>query len=213
MNEKEANSFFSFIPQDSFITYKKVHLITPEIQKLQEQISKNNSNNNNKIYKSSFFYDKYTNQFLYINGEVVIILDTKCKMKTFSRIGIKEKIKSISIEYNNKYVLYNTFDCKSFIINLADLNVIDCFENEKFQYLDGFFIPYKTQDKKHNYFILCMITRTYFNISRITKRKNDYNDFDYYCKKTFISNKMNIINFNFNHIFKVLLKALNFCSI
>ena len=87
-------------------------LITPEIQKLQEQISKNNnSNNNNKIYKPSFFYDKYTNQFLYINGEVVIILDTKCKMKTFSRTTIKEKIKSISIEYNNKYVLYNTFDC------------------------------------------------------------------------------------------------------
>ena len=201
MNVKDPNSFFSFIPQESFITYKKVPLITPEIQKLQEQTSKNNNN----IYKPSFFYDKYTNQFLYINGEVVIILDTKCKMKTFSRIGIKEKIKSISIEYNNKYVLYNTYDCKSFIINLEDLNVIDCFENEKFQYLDGFFIPYKTENKEHDYFILCMITRTYFNISRITKRKNAYNDFDYYCKKTFISNKMNIINFNFNHIFKVLL--------
>ena len=50
-----------------------------------------------------------------------------------------------------------------------------------------------------------MISRTYFNISRIKKRKNTYNDFDYYCNKSFVSNKMNIINYEFNHIFKVLL--------
>ena len=210
MNLEDNNSIFSFIPEKSFITYKKVPLISPDIKKLQEQMIKNNN-----IYKPSFFYDKYTNQFIYINGEVVIILDTKCKMKTFSRIIIKEKIKSISIEYNNKYVLYNTFDCKSFIINLLDLNIIECFENNKAKYLGGFFIPYKTENKEHDYFILCMISRTYFNISRIKKRKNSYNDFEYFNKKSFISNKMKIVEFDFNHIFKILLiiksEPMSFC--
>ena len=210
MNEKENNSLFSFLPKDSFITYKKVTLINPTIEKLQNQIK-----GKNNTFKPYFFYDKYTNQFLYIDGEVVIILDTKCQIKTFSRINIKEKIKSIAIEYKNKYVLYNTYDCKSFIINLFDLDTINCFENKKAQYLDGFFIPYKTENKEHEYFILCMISRTYFNISRIRKRQNTYNEFEYYSKKPFISNKMKIIDFNFNHIFKMLLiiKAdpISFC--
>ena len=208
MNLEDNNSIFSFIPEESFINYKKVPLISPDIKKLQEQMTKNNN-----IYKPSFFYDKYTNQFIYINGEVVIILDTKCKMKIFSRIIIKEKIKSTSIEYNNKYVLYNTFDRKSFIINLLDLNIIECFENNKAKYLGGFFIPYKTENKEHDYFILCMISRTYFNISRIKKRKNSYNDFEYFNKKSFISNKMKIVEFDFNHIFKILFIILYFHSL
>ena len=70
MEKNEGDSLFSFIPKESFITYKKVPLITPDIQKLNEQIiSKNN------LIKCSFYYDKYTNQFIYINGEVLIILD------------------------------------------------------------------------------------------------------------------------------------------
>ena len=210
MNENENNSLFSFLPKETFLTYKKVPLIIPTIEKLQNQIiTKNNS------FKTYFFYDKYTNQFLYINGEVIIILDTKCQIKAFSRINIKEKIKSIAIEYKNKYVLYNTYDCKSFIINLFDLDTINCFENKKAQYLDGFFIPYKTENKEHEYFILCMISRTYFNISRIKKRHNNYNEFEYFSKKPFISKKMKIIDFNFNHIFKMLLiikaEPLSFC--
>ena len=210
MNENDNNSLFSFLHKESFITYKKLQLINPTIEKLQNQIK-----GKNNTFKPYFFYDKYTNQFLYIDGEVVIILDSKCQIKTFSRINIKEKIKSIAIEYKNKYVLYNTYDCKSFIINLFDLDTINCFENKKAQYLDGFFIPYKTENKEHEYFILCMISRTYFNISRIRKRQNTYNEFEYYSKKPFISNKMKIIDFNFNHIFKMLLiiKAdpISFC--
>jgi len=200
MEKNESNSLFSFIPKESFITYKKVLLITPDIKKLNEQIiSKNN------LLKCSFYYDKYTNQFIYINGEVLIILDTKCKIKVFSRIVIKGKIKSISIDYNNKYLVYTTYDYKSFIVSLLDLDTIDCFENKKAQYLDGFFIPYKSSNKEHDYFILCMISREYFNISRIKKIKNKYNNFEYSTNNSFISNKMKIYDFKFNHFFKILL--------
>ena len=210
MINNEENNIFSFINEESFISYKKVPLITYEIKQLKDTIiQKKNS------FKPSFFYDKYTNQFIYINGEAIIILDSKCKIKAFSRITIEQKIKSLSVEYNNKYIVYTSYDFKSFIINLVDLDILDCFENKKVQYLDGFFIPHKRENKEHDYFILCMITRTYFNISRIVKRKNKYNSFDYSSKKTFLSNKMKIIDFNFNHIFKLLLiiKAdpISFC--
>ena len=200
MEKNESNSLFSFIPKESFITYKKVLLITPDIKKLNEQIiSKNN------LIKCSFYYDKYTNQFIYINGEVLIILDSKCKIKVFSRIIIKGNIKSISIDYSNKYLVYTTYDYKSFIVSLLDLDTIDCFENKKAQYLDGFFIPYKSSNKEHDYFILCMISREYFNISRIKKIKNKYNNFEYSTNNSFISNKMKIYDFKFNHFFKILL--------
>ena len=210
MINNEENNIFPFIKEDSFISYKKVPLITSEIQKLSEAILLKN-----KELKPSFFYDKYTNQFIYINGEAIIILDSKCKIKAFSRIEIEQKIKTVSLEYNNKYLLYTTYDCKSFIINILDLDTIDCIENKKAQYIGGFFIPHKSENKEHDYFILCMISRTYFNISRIFKRKNKYNSFDYNFKKSFISSKMKIIDFNFNHIFKLLLiikaEPLSFC--
>lgn len=198
--KKNEKSIFSFIPEESSICYKEIPLITQDIKILNDQMASKNSK-----YKPSFFYDKYTNQFIYINGEAVIILDSKLTIKTFTRVEIKEKIKSISIEYHNKYLLYTTYNCKSIIIDLLDLDTIDCFENQKAQYLGGFFIPYKTPEKEHNYFILCMISRTYFSISRIKKCKDEYNEFQYSSQLPFISNKMKIIDFNFNHIFKMLL--------
>ena len=87
MKEKNDASLISTINREtSFITYKKVQLMTKEIQTISKQNEKK-SKNANKI-KNNFFYDKYTNQFIYINDEVIVILDTKCKMKTFSRYKI-----------------------------------------------------------------------------------------------------------------------------
>ncbi len=91
-------------------------LLTPEIQAISNQ-------RKSQKLTASFFYDKYTNQFIYINGEIIILLDTKCKMKTFSRIKFEEKIKTITVEYNNKYILITTFDYKLYIINLQDLEL------------------------------------------------------------------------------------------
>ena len=202
INEK---SNLSFIPKDSLIEYKKIQLNTPEIIKINAQMtSKNNK------YTPSYFYDKYTNQFIYINGEVIIILDTKLKIKTFSRMVINQKIKSISLEYNNKYLLYTTYNSKPTIIDLLDLYSINCFQDQKEEYIGGFFIPYRTPEteiskKEHNYFILCMIKKKSFNISRIIKSKDKYNKYHYLPQISFVSNQMKIIDFIFNHIFKILL--------
>ena len=200
MKKNNENSLFSFIPETSSIIYKKINSLTPDIKSLNEKIKPKNI-----PFKPSFFYDKYTNQFLYINGEDVIILDTKFEIKTFSRINVNEKVKSISIEYNNKYILYTTYNYKSIIINLLDLEAIECFENKKAQYLGGFFIPYKNPQKEHDYFILCMVSRKYFNISRIKMSNDQHNELQYMSNKPFVSNNMKIIDYNFNHIFKLLL--------
>ena len=200
MKKNNENSLFSFIPEASSIIYKKINSLTPDIKSLNEKIK-----SKNMPFKPSFFYDKYTNQFLYINGEDVIILDTKFEIKTFSRINVNEKVKSISIEYNNKYILYTTYNYKSMIINLLDLEAIECFENKKAQYLGGFFIPYKNPQKEHDYFILCMVSRKYFNISRIKISNDQHNELQYMSNKPFVSNNMKIIDYNFNHIFKLLL--------
>lgn len=205
MKEKNDASLISSINQEtSFITYKKVQLITPEILTLSKQTEKK-SKNANKI-KNNFFYDKYTNQFIYINGEVIVILDAKCKMKTFSRYKIEEEIKSITIEYNNKYMLLITFDYKVIIINLEDSELVKCDIKKKWQYIGGFFIQYKRPEKKHSYFIVCLITKDNFNIKRITKSKGNLDDcFKYSNKTNYISNKMNILDYDFNPVFKVLL--------
>ena len=89
--DKNDVSLFSFNQETSFIIYKKVCLLTPEIQAISNQ-------RKSQKLTASFFYDKYTNQFIYINGEIIILLDTKCKMKTFSRIKFEEKIKTITVE-------------------------------------------------------------------------------------------------------------------
>ena len=200
MKKNNENSLFSFIPETSPIIYKKITSLTPDIKSLNEKIKSKNI-----PFKPTFFYDKYTNQFLYINGEDVIILDTKFEIKTFSRINANEKVKSISIEYNNNYILYTTYNYKSMIINLLDLETIECPENKKAQYLGGFFIPHKSPQKEHDYFILCMVSRKYFNISRIKISNDQHNELQYMSNKPFKSNNMKIIDYNFNHIFKLLL--------
>lgn len=197
MNESDV-SLFSFNKETSFITYKKVSFKSPVIETLSKQQKYTDS-------QPSYFYDKYTNQFIYINSKVIIVLDTKGKIKNFSRIELNEKIKSISLEYNNKYILLATVDYKCILINLEDLEKIENIDNKKMQYLGGFFIPYKTPEKNHDYFILCLINKNNFNIKRILKIKSFDNSFKYSNKTNYISNKMKIIDFNFNHIFKVLL--------
>ena len=198
MNKNDV-SLFSLSQETSFIIYKKVFLLTPEIQAISNQ------RKSQKLI-ASFFYDKYTNQFIYINGEIIIILDTKCKMKTFSRIKLEEKIKTITVEYNNKYILFTTFDFKLNIINLQDLEYVDFSFNKKAEYTGGFFIKYKRPEKAHDYFIVCLMTKNNFHIKRILKTKNEYyNSFKYSIKTNYISNKMKILDYDFNPVFKVLL--------
>ena len=189
MKEKNDASLISTINREtSFITYKKVQLMTKEIQIISKQNEKK-SKNANKI-KNNFFYDKYTNQFIYINDEVIVILDTKCKMKTFSRYKIEEEIRHLTIEYNNKYMLLITNNYKVIVINLEDSELVDCNLNKKWQYIGGFFIQYKRPEKQHSYFIACFITKNTFNIKRITKSKGFLdNSFKYSIKSNYISNK------------------------
>jgi hypothetical protein len=175
-----------------------------DIQILSNQ-QKKNSKNEIKL-KLSFFYDKHTNQFIYINGEVIIILDTKCKMKAFSRIKLEEEVKTVSVEYNNKYILLTTIDYKLHIINLLDLEEVDCNIYKKAEYIGGFFIPYKNPEKKHDYFIVCLMSKNTFNIKIITKIKGFFdNSFKYKNKSNYISNKMKILDYEFNPVFKILL--------
>jgi len=203
MKENDV-SIFSSNQKTSLINYKKIQLMTPDIQSLTNQLKKY-SKNNNQI-KPLFFYDKYTNQFIFINGEVIIILDTKCQMKTFSRIKLEQEIKSVSVEYNNKYMLFTTFDYKIHLINLEDLEEIDCNINKKWQYVGGFFIKHKRPQKEHDYFIVCLMTVNNFNIKRITKTKDLLdNSFQYSNKHNYISNKMKILDYDFNPVFKILL--------
>ena len=192
-------SLFSFNQETSFVIYKKVVLLTPEIEAISNQLK-------SEKFKASFFYDIYTNQFIYINGEIIIILDTKCRMKTFSRINYQEKIKAISVEYNNKYILLTTFDYKLHIINLQDMEIVDYSGFKNSQYIGGFFIKYKRPEKMHDYFIVCLITKNNFHIKRILKNKNEFdNSFKYSIKSNYISNKMKILDYNFNEVFKMLL--------
>ena len=198
MNKNDV-SLFSFNQETSFLLYKKVSLLTPEIQAISNQ-------QKSQKFTASFFYDIYTNQFIYINGEIIIILDTKCKMKIFSRIKLEEQIKAISVEYSNKYMLLTTFDNKLYIINLQDLENVDYSDNKNIQYIGGFFINYKRPEKVHNYFIVCLITKNNFYIKKILKTKNEFdNSFKYSIKSSFISNKMKILDYNFNPNFKILL--------
>ena len=197
-------SLLSFNQETSLINYKKVQLMIKDIQILSNQ-QKKNSKNEIKL-KLSFFYDKHTNQFIYINGEVIIILDTKCKMKAFSRIKLEEEVKTVSVEYNNKYILLTTIDYKLHIINLLDLEEVDCNIYKKDEYIGGFFIPYKNPEKKHDYFIVCLMSKNTFNIKRITKIKGFFdNSFKYKNKSNYISNKMKILDYEFNPVFKILL--------
>ena len=205
MKEKNDDSLIPSINREtSFINYKKVQLMTPDIQALSKQ-SEKISNNTNQL-KNYFFYDKYTNQFIYINGEVIVILDSKCKMKTFSRYKIEEEIKRVTIEYNNKYMLMITNNYKVIMINLEDSELVDISISKKLQYIGGFFIQYKRPIKQHSYFIVCLITKNNFNIKRIIKSKGVLdNSFKYSIKSNYISNKMNILDYDFNPVFKALL--------
>jgi hypothetical protein len=50
------------------------------------------------------------------------------------------------------------------------------------------------------------MTKNNFHIKRILKTKNEYdNSFNYSIKTNYISNKMKILDYDFNHVFKVLL--------
>ena len=142
-------SLFSSNQETSLINYKKIQLMTPDIQSLSNQLKKYSKNS--KEIKPLFFHDKYTNQFIFINGEVIIILDTKCQMKTFSRIKLEEEIKTVSVNYNNKYMLFTTFDFKIHLINLEDLEEINCNINKRWQYVGGFLLSIK--DHKSNMII------------------------------------------------------------
>ena len=200
MDKNEENSLFSFIPINSSITFKKVPLLIPQIKEILEKYK-----NVKNLIEPCFFYDIHTNQFIFINGLIIIILNTKCKIKTFSRIVIKEKINYISVEQNNKYIVYTTFDHKCKITDLQDMHMIDYNNSDKGQFIGGFFIPYKNPKKQHSYITICMISKTNILISKINKIKNIRNDYQYVRKKLFISDKMNIINYNFNSLFKMLL--------
>ena len=202
--QNEIPLLSSINPETSLITYKKISLMIPEIKALSKQSEKKLKNENQ--LKQKFVYDKYTNQFIYINGDVIVILDRKCHMKTFSRYKIEEEIKSITVDYNNKYMLLTTVDYKAMLISLDDSELIECNINKKWQYIGGFFIQHKRPEKKHSYFIVCLITKDNFNIKRVIKSKGILdNSFKYSNKSNYISNKMNIIDYDFNPIFKVLL--------
>ena len=197
--ENNDVSLFSFDQETSFITYIKVPLISPQIQAISNQLK-------SELNARSFFYDKYTNQFLYTNGEIIIIIDTKCKLKLFSRINVGEKIDKIAVEYNNKFMLLTTFDNNLKIFDLQESQSVDFSGYKKAKYTGGFFIDYKRPKKNHNYFIVCLMTLENFYIKRISKIKNENsNSFKYIIKHNYISNKMKILNYDFNPIFKILL--------
>ena len=158
--ENNDVSLFSFDQETSFITYIKVPLISPQIQAISNQLK-------SELNARSFFYDKYTNQFLYTNGEIIIIIDTKCKLKLFSRINVGEKIDKISVEYNNKFMLLTTFDNNLKIFDLQESQSVDFSGYKKAKYTGGFFIDYKRTKKNHNYFIVCLMTLENFYIKRI----------------------------------------------
>ena len=203
-NNEDASLLSSINPETSFITYKKIPLMIPEIEALVKQNEKRQKNVGQ--LKTKFFYDKYTNQFIYINGEIIIVLNTKCKITTFSRFKIEEEIKSVAIDYNNKYMLITTFDYKVLLISLDDLEIVNCNINKKWQYIGGFFIQHKRPEKQHYYFIICLMTNKTFIIRRVIKTKGFLdNSFKYSNKSNYISNKMTILDYDYNHIFKVLL--------
>ena len=127
-------------------------------------------------------------------------------MKAFSRIKLEEEVKTVSVEYNNKYILLTTIGYKLHIINLLDLEEVDCNIYKKAEYIGGFIIPYKNPEKKHDYFIVCLMSKNTFNIKRITKIKGFFdNSFKYKNKSNYISNKMKILDYEFNPVFKILL--------
>lgn len=210
MEKNDENSLFSFIPQNSSITYKKIPLLTPQIKEILDKYK-----NVKNLIKPCFFYDVHTNQFIFINGLIIIILDTKCKIKNFSRIVIREKIYSISVESDNKYIICITYDYKSKIIDLLDIQEINYSNSDKGQYIGGFFIPHKNPQKPHSYTTICMISKTNFVISKINKFKDQRNNYQYVRKKLFVSDNMNIYDYNFNSVFKILLiikiKPYSYC--
>ena len=129
MQKNDASKIFSFIPETSMITFTVKNLMIPEIESINNKLKENNSS-----YIPLFYYDKYTNQFIYLNGEVIIILNSKCQIKVFSRKKISERVNYITLEYNNKYLLYTTVDNKISVINLLDLGKIKCLENDNINY-------------------------------------------------------------------------------
>ena len=144
MKNKNEENFFSFLPENSIITFKKYQF---DFAKL---------NVSSEIMKSAVYsYDIYANQFIYLIKNSIYIFNTKGKCIKTVKTPKMDKIRFCTCDKNNNYILCITEKNVVVILNVKKENYIkyepyDPRIEVKLGYLHGgFFINKKVNEKKY----------------------------------------------------------------
>ena len=196
MKNKNEENFFSFLPENSIITFKKYQF---DFAKL---------NVSSEIMKSAVYsYDIYTNQFIYLIKNSIYIFNTKGKCIKTVKTPKMDKIRFCTCDKNNNYILCITEKNVVVILNVKKENYIkyepyDPRIEVKLGYLHGgFFINKKVNEKKKEEEIdIGLIgNNSYRIVTILISGKISI------TKNTFASQKIPITEYYYNNIFKVLI--------
>ena len=196
MKNKNEENFFSFLPENSIITFKKYQF---DFAKL---------NVSSEIMKSAVYsYDIYTNQFIYLIKNSIYIFNTKGKCIKTVKTPKMDKIRFCTCDKNNNYILCITEKNVVVILNVKEENYIkyepyDPRIEVKLGYLHGgFFINKKVNEKKKEEEIdIGLIgNNSYRIVTILISGKISI------TKNTFASQKIPITEYYYNNIFKVLI--------
>jgi hypothetical protein len=196
MKNKNEDNFFSFLPENSIITFKKYQF---DFAKL---------NVSSEIMKSAVYsYDIYANQFIYLIKNSIYIFNTKGKCIKTVKTPKMDKIRFCTCDKNNNYILCITEKNVVVILNVKKENYIkyepyDPRIEVKLGYLHGgFFINKKVNEKKKEEEIdIGLIGNNSYRIVTILISGQIS-----ITKNTFASQKIPITEYYYNNIFKVLI--------
>ena len=196
MENKNEENFFSFIPENSIISYKKYKF---DFTNLKEKEDEKKS--------AVYSYDIYSNQYIYLFKKHIYIFNSKLKYVKKIKLPKINKIKFCTCDKGNNYIMCISEKNMVYIINSKQGHHIkyDPYQLKtevKLGYIyGGFFIRIEPQDKKKEEEIdIGLIGNNSYRILTIINSGSSFA-----IKNTIASTKIPITEYFYNNIFNVLI--------
>ena len=196
MENKNEENFFSFIPENSIISYKKYKFDFTNL-KVKEDEKKS----------AVYSYDIYSNQYIYLFKKHIYIFNSKLKYVKKINLPKINKIKFCTCDKGNNYIMCISEKNMVYIINSKQGHHIkyDPYQLKtevKLGYIyGGFFIRIEPQDKKKEEEIdIGLIGNNSYRILTIINSGSSFT-----IKNTIASTKIPITEYFYNNIFNVLI--------
>jgi hypothetical protein len=200
MEKNDNSNYFDFLPENSIITYKKMKFNFKGINASEFSLT-----------KKTYFYDIYTEQFIYFIDNSICIFNKKGILVKSAKYKKSEKIRFCTCEKNNNCILIITDKNKIIITDLKkqhtrEYNSLDVKTGKALAFTSaGFFIPKigknkddkKKEGEEYNFGLISSNSYRIVNLLQVGTT--------FQFKNIYISDTIPITEYYFNNIFNVLI--------